>query len=346
MSGLLRTAVFVLAGLAALYGAGWFYLAGRFSEAVGTFLDAQRAQGLDIARAGMAKGGFPLRLEARLAAPSVRFAAAGKKWVWTPARAVFSAAPWALDRVTLDLAGGHALAAADAADARRWMARADELALETTLRGAVASGFVLVGRGIAAANSSAADEDFAVARLNGRWRRAEVPPVDHLGESQSFEIAAGGVRIPARARLPLGPEIARFKIAGRVLGELLSLNPGMGPGALGSWRDGGGTVELAGLDARYGALVLAGEGTVALDGELQPIAALTARIEGFSETIDALRERGAMPKRDAATAKLILAALATRAADGRLRLAVPVTLQDGTLFAGPVAILRVPPIPW
>lgn len=346
--------VLILAGLAALYGAGWFTLSDRFAESVALWLDAQRAQGIEISHAGIARGGFPFRLEARVLEPRAAFAAGRKAWTWTPARAVFSARPWALDRVTLDLSGAHAIVPADAsAGAGRkagWRARAETLILDARLHGSRATGLALTGERIEIEGPATA-EDFAAASVALSWRRVAAsltdrPPADHRGESQAFEVAAEGVRLSERARLPLGSEIARVKIAGRVMGELTSLRPGMGPGALGPWRDGGGTVEIAALEGRYGALRFEGEGTLALDGAMQPLAALTARIEGYGETIDALRAKGAMSPRDAAAATLILAALAQRGDNGRPHLAVPVAIQDGLLFAGPVTLLRVPPIPW
>lgn len=345
-----RTPVLILAGLAALYGAGWFTLSERFAGAVALWLDAQRAQGIEISRAGIARGGFPFRLEARVLEPKVAFAAGRKGWTWTPARAVFSARPWAPDRVTLDLSGAHAIipagVPADAPSAQpRWTVATKSLILAAQLQGASARALDLAATGIAVAGRRP-DGEFGAAEVRVRWRRADVLPADHRSESQAFEIAAVGVRLSERARLPLGSDIAHLKIAGRVIGELTSLRPGMGPGALGSWRDGGGTVEIAALEGRYGALQFAGEGTLALDGAMQPLAALTARIEGYGEAIDALRAKGAMNSRDAATAKLILAALAQRNGNGRPHLAVPVAIQEGLLFAGPVTLLRVPPIPW
>lgn len=342
--------VLILAGLAALYGAGWFYLSVRFAESVALWLDQRRADGLVVSRAGIARGGFPFRLEARVLEPRAAFTAGRKAWTWTPSRAVFSARPWALDRVTVDLSGAHAIIPAGVPVDAGWRARADVLTVDARLHGPTATSLALAGERIGIEGPATA-EDFAAASVTLSWRRAAAsltdrPPADHRGESQAFEIAAVGVRLSERARLPLGSEIAHVKIAGRVMGELTSLRPGMGPGALGPWRDGGGTVEIAALEGRYGALRFEGEGTLALDGAMQPLAALTARIEGYGETIDALRAKGAMNSRDAATAKLILAALAQRGDNGRPHLAVPVTIQDGLLFAGPVTLLRVPPIPW
>lgn len=350
--------VLILAGLAALYGAGWFTLSDRFARSVALWLDAQRAQGIEISHAGIARGGFPFRLEARVLEPRAAFRAGRKAWTWTPTRAVFSARPWAPDRVTLDLSGAHAIIPADAPAGENagengkagWRARAEALIIDARLHGSGATGLALTGKRIEIEGPATA-EDFAAASVALSWRRVAASltdrsPADHRGESQAFEVAAEGVRLSERARLPLGSEIARVKIAGRVMGELTSLRPGMGPGALGPWRDGGGTVEIEAIEGRYGALRFEGEGTLALDGAMQPLAALTARIEGYGETIDALRDKGAIRPRDAAAATLILAALAQRGDNGRPHVAVPVTIQDGVLFAGPVTLLRVPPIPW
>jgi len=85
---------------------------------------------------------------------------------------------------------------------------------------------------------------------------------------------------------------------------------------------------------------------VALDAAMQPIGAFTARIEGFFETVDALRENGIIRPRDAVTAKMVLGVLAKRNEAGRLSLAVPLTLQDRRLYAGPVPLIEVPPVSW
>jgi hypothetical protein len=86
---------------------------------------------------------------------------------------------------------------------------------------------------------------------------------------------------------------------------------------------------------------------MALDGDMQPIGALTARIGGFFETIDALRAKGMLGAREAVTAKLVLGVLSKRPAGGGARiLTVPLSLQHRTLYAGPVALGRVPRLAW
>ncbi|MBM3564756.1 MAG: DUF2125 domain-containing protein [Alphaproteobacteria bacterium] len=337
----LRIAALTLAVLAGFYTAGWMYLSARFAEGVGFWLDGLKAEGIAVARKDIAAGGFPFRLEARLTEPKASFAAGRKTVEWTPARAVFSARPWSPDRVTLDLSGAHDIALGGG----RWRAEAARLAAAAHLKGSGPVALDLELGRLAVAGQKA-EGQLGVESLRLRWRRAAQPPADHTGESHAFEIALEGLRLPERARLPLGSDVAAAKIAGRVLGELSRLTPGMGAGALGPWRDGGGTVELSAVEARYGALAVAGEGTLALDGAMQPLASLTARIEGFAAALDMLAQRGQMKPGDATAAKLVLSALAKKGPGGRPRLALPVTVQDGLLFVGPAMLLRLPPIPW
>ncbi len=63
--------------------------------------------------------------------------------------------------------------------------------------------------------------------------------------------------------------------------------------------------------------------------------------------MDALRKRGLVRSRDAVTAKLVLGALArTPEGGGPPTLNLAITVQDRTLFAGPVPLARFPAIPW
>lgn len=334
------------AALIALYGAGWVYLAGRFADGVRSFLAAGQGEGIAFAYAGVALGGFPGRLEARVLAPSATIALARGTWIWRPARIVFSARPWSMERVTLDLSGEHAVAPADASGLPRWKAAARTLTIEARIAGSGAAALALRGNDLRL-DGRAGEEEFALGRLRADWRRAETRPFDqrpvHLRADQSFEALAEGLRPPPAARLLLADEIARLAVAGEMRGRL---GPGAGADALRRWRDDGGTVELARIEGRWGALAVAGEGTLALDGDFQPVGAFTARIEGFSETLDALREAGAMSGRDALAAKLALTALARREGDGRPYLTIPLSLQERRLYAGPVALLTVPALPW
>ena len=117
--------------------------------------------------------------------------------------------------------------------------------------------------------------------------------------------------------------------------------------SLEDWRDGGGTIEIKQLDIGHGPLNIKTDGTIALDGTLQPIGALTARIQGFFEAVDALQKLGVVQPRDAITAKMVLGVLARKPqGGGRASLNLALTVQERRLYAGPVPLITIPRVIW
>ncbi|MCH8237896.1 MAG: DUF2125 domain-containing protein, partial [Proteobacteria bacterium] len=117
--------------------------------------------------------------------------------------------------------------------------------------------------------------------------------------------------------------------------------------ALAQWRDRGGTVEIRRLDIRHGPLAVEGDGTLALDGDMQPMGAFTFLVRGFLEALDRLREAGVIEEHPARLAKTVLGALARNpGGDGGGELKVPLTIQERWLYVGPVGIGRMPVLHW
>ena len=117
--------------------------------------------------------------------------------------------------------------------------------------------------------------------------------------------------------------------------------------AMAQWRDNGGTVEIRSLAVRHGPLEMDGDGTLALDGDLQPLAAFSLGVRGFIEAVDGLRDAGVIKARPAELAKTVLALLGGSGRDGEGgRIKVPLSIQDKSLYIGPVAVARVPPVHW
>lgn len=125
------------------------------------------------------------------------------------------------------------------------------------------------------------------------------------------------------------------------------IQPGRLSDALDAWRRGGGTLEVRRILLDWPPLALAGDGTVALDERLQPIAALSTRITGFSETLRTLETRGLIPPGQAASALVILNLLSnTPRGSDRPELSVPVSVQDLRLSVGPFDVMDVPEVVW
>ena len=139
---------------------------------------------------------------------------------------------------------------------------------------------------------------------------------------------------------PLGREVATVAAAATVTGALPEIPD---RAALAAWSEAGGTVELRTLSVQWGGLAIEAEGTMALDQALRPQAALTARVAGFGEALDAFAAAGAMRPSDASLAKTFLNIMA-KTVSGRRVIEIPLTAQDGTLFAGPLPLVKLKPV--
>ena len=106
-------------------------------------------------------------------------------------------------------------------------------------------------------------------------------------------------------------------------------------------------MELAGFALRWDSLDVSGNGTLALDRELQPTGAMTLSVRGFETVIDTLVARGVIRPGPAATARTILGLMAKTPEEGGAPvLTAPLTVQNRKLFVGPVRLAELPAIVW
>jgi len=164
------------------------------------------------------------------------------------------------------------------------------------------------------------------------------------GKIAELDVRFSEVRLPRFLSSPLGDGVRELDLEAHLLGDLAA-----GPvrDSLEAWRDGGGTIEIDRLAVRHGPMALKADGTLALDGALQPIGAFTARVEGFFDVIDALQKTGMVKPRDAIAAKMILGVMSRRPENGGpATLNLALTLQDRRLFAGPVGLMEFAEVDW
>ncbi len=343
--GVLRkilVAAVVVAALAAGYVGAWFFLALQFRDGITEWMAARRAEGLTVRYGTITLGGFPFRLSATVTQPALA-ARAPTAWSWQGEVAVVETRPWQLARLRIHAPGAHTVAL-EVVPGRSETYRGQARTLTADMvfaRGSPTRADVAIA-GLAMRGGTPASQ-LSVAEARVKIERPPVVDPDYRVPTLDADVEAQNLRLPAEGDPPLGRDIAHLRLVGSVMG-LIPDGP-LVP-ALERWRDSGGTIKVTRIETRYGPPSLAGDGTLALDGRMQPIGAFTARIEGFLETIDALRDRGLVRGRDAVTAKVVLGALVRRSESGAPSLTAAVTLQDGKLYAGPVALLEVPRIPW
>ena len=77
---------------------------------------------------------------------------------------------------------------------------------------------------------------------------------------------------------------------------------------------------------------MAASGTLALDRQLQPLAAMSVKIQGYVPALDQLRATGVVGPRELTIAKLVLGALSRQELEGGpATVRLPVNIQDGFL---------------
>jgi hypothetical protein len=174
----------------------------------------------------------------------------------------------------------------------------------------------------------------------------EFRPDAHSGEpAVSFSLHAEAISPPKGVVRPLGPRITALTAEGALNGPLPIAKTPVQSATV--WRDGGGSLEIRHLAVVWGPLDLTGSATLALDDQLQPMGAGSARLVGYAETLDALAAHALISRSAATAAKAVLSLLANSPDDGSPPdVEVPLTLQYRTLSMRQVPLLRLPEVDW
>jgi hypothetical protein len=169
------------------------------------------------------------------------------------------------------------------------------------------------------------------------------PPKSDTDPLLQFSAAVNDLKLPEGTMLLTADPLAELSLAGSVKGPMP-----MAPvrQALASWRDAGGTVDVASFALAQATLSLSGSATVALDETLQPVVAANLKARGLSPTIDLLVSQHRLYPEDALKMKLFVKGAERDAPGGYKEVATGLTIQGGYLSWGPFKLAQVPPIQW
>ena len=160
-------------------------------------------------------------------------------------------------------------------------------------------------------------------------------PVDHTDQPTIHIIGtAAGLEFKNSPSEDSSP-ITMAEINGKIKGAIPTALPGT---ALESWNNAGGTVELERLAVEWPPIKIEGDGTFALDRQLQPVAALSTRILGLARLADTLQQNQAVSASDAESLR--------KAAHSQPAASMPITIQDGKVWFGTVAVADPPHLSW
>jgi hypothetical protein len=112
---------------------------------------------------------------------------------------------------------------------------------------------------------------------------------------------------------------------------------------LSDWRDAGGGIDVTKIALAWQDLNLSGDGTISLDDYLRPLAAFGMQATGLSETARQFESAGLIDRQIRRYIEMGVGLLSLGSGQaGMVRF--PVTIQDGILSLGPVALAEIPPI--
>ncbi len=330
------------------YGGAWVYAAGLMRDAVERWAADRRTGGWTVTHGPVAVEGFPFALRARIKAPHMARNEAGEFRAWDGPAVTVTLRPWDMRRIDFSAPGTHRFRFGPGRRRRDATVTARRAAGRAILdaAGRVQRLSIMLGGAALAPTRDGPETAARVVRVTLGTPRdgADPAPESHRRPSLRLTVEIADIDLPPTVRPALGRRIEKFALVAVVKGRFAVGPPAE---ALAAWRRDGGVIEVERLGLAWAALDVDADGTLALDRKLQPVGAMTARITGFRETVDALVAAGAVRPRDAMTAKIVLGVLAKTPEDGGPpRITAPLSAQDGALYIGPVRLFHLPAIRW
>jgi hypothetical protein len=328
--------VFAVAVLAA-WSLAWWIVAGTVERGLLAWAEAQRAQGATVEYRNLTVRGFPLLV--RASATDARVAARGLDW---RGPAIVAEAPlWDPARVDVTLPGEQRLRVVPNAGAPVELAAKNGGAGYLTMSG---TGTPLEGRltfpGATLAPEVPGSPVFTAAGLEVTLTQPPEPPADHQQTGLSATLTVTDMQLPGAPPAGLGSIVHRLAVALRVQGR----PPQIQPDSLAAWSRDGGTVEVDRAALDWGPLKLVVNGTLALDNDLQPTAAMTAEVRGAAQVLVALQDQ--LKPNEMNIARSVVGMLARPDEDGQPVIKTPLTIQYRGVFVGPLKVAPVPMIRW
>jgi hypothetical protein len=333
-----------LAVLALVYAGYWFIMASSSRLAVVKWIDDQRGQGYSVRYDSLDVTGFPFAVRIEFINPGFGAPGAALPWGWEGANLKLMLKPWDMQSIRVMTTGPQVLAIPVAGKTEIFNGQATLIESTVVLSDGLGKSAALRLEGIELKAETATLAAIRIARGDVQVRRLVFTMADHQTASASLTASLHGLGGPWLAASPLGGNVQSLTLEARLMG---SFDEGPLVQSLENWRDNGGTIEIGKLNFQHGPLKINADGTLALDGQLQPIGALTARVEGFFQTIDALKRLGAVTPRDAITAKMVLGVLSRKSKNGApAHLNLALSAQGNKLYAGPIGLMEIPEIDW
>jgi hypothetical protein len=327
--------------LVSVYIAAWFVSASLLRNGVERWIAERRAEGLTVETANPALTGFPTRIAVRLQNVSLTVPPAKGSWRWHTGKVDVVGHLLSLSDVSLDLSGMHEISGG-------WIPQTQPLhvASERARLGFVVdsggrvsqSRFTAVGLSLSWSDALLLHTDAVDATVSLIANQGATPAV-----SSHLVLGVENLSLPPLPA-PLTPTLRKLAITADVDGPMS--NSGPLPQVLEAWRSAGGAIDVKDFTLDWPPLFVAGNGTAALDQNLQPMGSFTTRINGLDSVIDAVISQKGLDQRVGAMAKGVVGLLSQNGTNGAREVRAPISVQDRMLSIGPLQLLEIPPVKW
>jgi hypothetical protein len=332
--------VAALAAIVILYSGWWWWTARTIAAAANAWIAAEQAKGAKIAPGEVGVGGYPFAFSVKLQNVSLVWPSG---FGFTAQNLRVRSRPWAIRRFNVNAIGGFAVNLPPG-DVRPALTFAGE-----TLRGtagfydnAVPTSLDLTADTVSAALTGIegdAGRELTIATLKLDQTRPTTPPHADTDTAMDVSLQALDLSAPILETNPLGATIKKVALHLQLMGVPPTTYDSAG---LKAWRDAGGTINAPDLSLEWGDLSFGGNGTLALDNEMQPEGAFSVHLAGYEQALDSLAAAGWIKMNAASLAKLAMGIAAQKGPDGRPMVKTPLTIQNRHISLGPAKLGQIP----
>ena len=322
--------------VAVAYSVFWFVVADRAEGWIAAWAAPEPDKDWHGTFENVQVSGFPVAMEIRIETPEVVWHGNDQEATWAGPWLVARYRPWDPSRIDFELPEDQTVYV----NAASWQRM-------VVIQTSQSFGHIEMADGKARRLTTESRDLVATVEQNA-------PPVtaDRLvvvveaapeGDNHDLFVEIENLGFPARLPAPFVGHVPFATAAFSLNGDIPSGGPVRDRLAL--WRDAGGTLDVLSVKIDWPPLELEADGTVALDETFRPVGAFSSDIIGYGELLDALVDLGTVSRNEASIAGTVLDVMARRdEATGERRLTVPITMQNGTLFVGPVPLMPLPPV--
>lgn len=340
-----------LIALVAIYTVYWLSVTGEIRRQVEAFA-AKPQHGLVTGWTGFSMRGYPYRIEAAFTQPAASAPGAPEAWEWRSERASVALLPYNLRHAVLTLGHEHLIRYREPLDsgfsrneirATAETAQVSYVDLKDLPFGRLAIDINTLDAQHLRGASGTSDRA-KVTRLQLHTRPALTEQEELIPAAYDFALRAEGVAVESAQRVPvLGNAMTHLLMQAR-LRNVPETRHVSAIELLDAWRDTGGTLAISDLIVKWGPLDLTANGELSLDRRNRPAGRLNARVSDFKGLVDAITAEGLVSEDEARIALAGLVLVSQFQGNRSDEVEVPIIMDKGRLYLGPLAIGRLAPL--